>query len=187
MTTESLSESGNGGLGDAQGNGVADAIDAMETAAMTQIEDQLLGSSGESMLSQNALKHVVTRVTDEGLVLELFDRPQASLFAADTDRPMPILVEISEILARLLGEVENNIAVSGYVQSQTILRVENTEWELSTDRAARMRILLESNDYDAEKIVRTTGFSDRDPAVPDTSDVRNNRIEVIVLRSNKLR
>ena len=185
MATEALPQSGNGGIGDAQGNGVADAIEAMESAAMQQIEAQLLGASGESMLSQNAMKHVVTRVTDEGLVIELFDRPEASLFASDTDKPMPVLIEISEILARLLGDVENNIAVSGYVQSQTILRVNNTEWELSTDRAARMRILLEENDYDAEKIWRLTGLGDRKPAVDDTSDLRNNRIEVIVLRTQK--
>jgi len=186
MATEALPQSGNGGIGDGQGNGLTDALQAIEAAALRQIEEQLFGSGGESMLSQNALKHVVTRVTDEGLVIEVFDRPEATLFYPDTDRPTPIFEEIAEIFARLLSEVENDIAVSGYVQSQSILRVENTEWTLSTDRATRVRIMLENNDYPDDKITRLTGWSDRKPAVADTSDVRNNRIEVTVLRMNKL-
>lgn len=180
-----LSQNGSGGVGDAQGNGVADALKAMEAAALKGIESQLFGSSGESMLSRNALKHVVTRVTDEGLVIEIFDRPGASLFDRDTDTPMPVFDEITETLARLLGEVENDIAISGYVRSQTILLISNTVWELSTSRAARTRLMLEAENYPPLRIARLTGLADRKPATADTSDVRNNRIEVIVLRSNQ--
>ena len=185
MTTNSLSQSGSGGVGEAQGNGIADALNAIEAATFTEMESQLFGSGGESMLSENALKHVVSRVTDEGLVIEVFDRPDASLFVRDTDEPTPVLNEIAMIFARLLSNVENGIALSGYVQSQTILRMDNTVWELSTSRVTSLRLLLEANDYDPQKILRLTGLGDRKPAVADTTNVRNNRIEVIVLRSHQ--
>jgi len=183
MTTSSLAQSGNGGVGNAQGNGIADTVNAQDAATFSEMESKLFGSSGESMLSQNALKHVISRITDEGLVIEIFDRPGASLFHRDSDKPMPVLEEISATLSRLLRDVNNNIAVSGFVQSQTILRVSNTVWELSTARTARMRLMLEDGGLQPAKIARLTGSGDRKPAVPDTSDVRNNRIEVIVLRS----
>jgi len=37
-----------------------------------EIESKLMGRSGESLVSDGALKHIVTRVTDEGLIIELF-------------------------------------------------------------------------------------------------------------------
>jgi chemotaxis protein MotB len=70
------------------------------------------------------------------------------------------------------------------VRAQPIVVRDNSVWELSTSRATKMRELLEADGYNPQKIMRTTGEADRDPVVEDRTAVRNNRIEIIVLRSD---
>ncbi len=46
-----------------------------------EVEKALIARGGESMTMERLLRHVVTRVTDEGLVIEIFDLDDATLFA----------------------------------------------------------------------------------------------------------
>ncbi len=166
---------------DAQANGEEIA----KVEALEELEEVLLGRGGESTLSQEALRHIITRQTDEGLVIEIFDRENAALFVADSTEPNPIAIEIAKVLATYLEIVQNPLAIRAHVQSQPIVRAENTVWELSMDRGTALRVLLESGGYDPANIVRVTGMADRAPAVvEDSTSLRNNRIEVIVLRSD---
>ncbi|MBB5721113.1 chemotaxis protein MotB [Loktanella ponticola] len=152
--------------------------------ALENLEEILIGRGGESAIAEKALRHIVTRQTDEGLVIEFYDLPDASLFEPGTDVPMPVAYDIAEILADIIPIVDNPLAIQGHVRTQPIVVRENSVWALSTSRAAKMRELLEADGYDPQKIMRTTGEADRDPVTEDTTDVRNNRIEVIVLRSD---
>src|SRR5690606_23482725 len=56
-----------------------------------RIEEALMGLGGESMVSNQAARDIVTRVTDEGLIVEMFDTEEEPLFAPGTDRAMPVL------------------------------------------------------------------------------------------------
>src|SRR5690606_34505280 len=53
--------------------GDAAGADAAEAARLAEVEKALSADSGESMASDRTLRHIVTRVTDEGLIIELFD------------------------------------------------------------------------------------------------------------------
>lgn len=162
----------------------ADALAAAQVAALREIEAALLGQGGESMLSDQALRHIITRLTDEGLVIEIFDLPDVSLFVEDTVVPNPVIAEIAAIMARLFQTVRNGVAIEGHLSAKSVLQVDNPVWELSTGRAAQMRLMLQSGGLDPMRIVRQTGAGDRDPAVRDATAPRNNRIEVILLRSD---
>ena len=48
------------------------------------------GVSGESAETDNIMKHIVTRVTDEGLVVEFYDSNENTLFDND-NKPTPLL------------------------------------------------------------------------------------------------
>ena len=61
--------------------------DGGQAEAFKEVQDVLLGLGGESMLQDQWLRHVVTRVTDEGLIIELFER-QCSRY----DREVSLLV-----------------------------------------------------------------------------------------------
>lgn len=152
--------------------------------ALENLEEELMGRGGESAIAEQALRHIVTRQTDEGLVIEFYDLPDASLFYEGTDEPMPVAFDIAEILADIIPIVDNPLAIQGHVRSQPIVVRDNSVWALSTSRAAKMRELLEADGYNPQKIMRTTGEADRDPVSDDRTDVRNNRIEIIVLRSD---
>ena len=153
--------------------------------ALEDLEQVLLGKGGESIHSDIALRHITTKLTDEGLVIEFYDLPDASLFEPGSDVPMPVAFDIAEILAEYIPDVENPIAIRGHVRTEPIVVRESSVWELSTSRATKIRELLEAGGYDPLRIMQTAGEADRDPAISDLTNVRNNRIEVIVLRTDR--
>ena len=158
---------------------------AAQVAAFNDLEEILLGQGGESYVSELALRHIVTRVTDEGLVIEVFDLPEAELFAGATAEPNPITQEIAAMFARIFVAVENPIAIKGHLRAQTVLKLDNPVWELSTARADTIRRLMEDNGFEPLRISRLAGMADRVPAAKDPTAPRNNRIEVVLLRSDQ--
>ncbi len=150
-----------------------------------RVEDALMGRSGESMVSRETRRHILTRVTDEGLVIELFDLEGSMLFKPGSDEPTELLVELAEIVATVSSFVENEIAVEAHTQSAPVVLKESPVWDLSTARANRMRQMLQGRDLGTERMRRITGHADREPAVHDPMAIRNNRLEVILLRSDK--
>ena len=192
FTEESLAQSGTGisqptiGMNPVRSESDAegDAAVAAQVAALRDIEAVLMGMGGESMLSDQALRHIITRLTDEGLVIEIYDLPDVSLFVGETATPNPVTAEIAAIMARLFASVSNAIAIEGHLSVKSLLQIDNPVWKLSTDRAAQMRLMLQSGGLDPVRIARQTGAGDREAVVADPTAPRNNRIEVILLRSD---
>jgi chemotaxis protein MotB len=149
----------------------------------TSLEDELTGRSGESLVSDEALKHIVTRVTDEGLIIELFATEGVPLFEKDTAKPTALLRDLTRMIARVIGKVTNDVALGGFVRARPVVLADNPVWELSTARASRMRGLLDGSGLNADRIRRVTGNADRKPVAKNPMAVRNNRVEVILLRS----
>ncbi len=149
----------------------------------TALEAELMGRGGESMVTDDALKHIVTRVTDEGLIIELFATPGVPLFDKDSAKPTPMLRDLTRMIARVIGKVTNNVALGGYIRARPVVLADNPVWELSTARASRMRSLLEGSGLDGDRVRRVTGHADRKPVAKNPMDVRNNRVEVILLRN----
>lgn len=149
------------------------------------IEQALMGVGGESMVSEQLARHIVTRVTDEGLIIEISDLPDAPLFVGDTAKPQPVLTDLAKILTRVFSIVANNVAINGYTKSYPKMLVKDPVWELSAARAQAMRELLNGAGFPPERMQRVSGFADRKPKVARAMDLRNNRLEVIVLRNGR--
>ncbi len=164
----------------------ADTVSARAEAEFTElarhVQNALTGSGAESMQRINILRHVVTRMTDEGLVIELTDLTGESLFVDDTAQPTPALRELSEIVARALGQVKNDVAVQGHVRAYPEMLVQSPVWPLSDARAHTVRNLMEQAGLAARKVQRVTGFADRRNRSSNPMDPNNNRIEVILLK-----
>ena len=169
----------NKALGAAEGDG------AGEMAELKEIEKTLLARGGESMTMETMLRHVVTRVTDEGLVIEIFDLAEAPLFAEGSSVPEGVTKDIALMLAEVLVLTKNQIAISGHVRSYPITLISNPAWDLSADRAQAMRGLIESGGLDGGRMQRISGYSDRVSVTPNPTDGRNNRLEVILLRKDR--
>ena len=152
------------------------------TDTLEEIQRMLRGLGGESVVAEQALRHIVTEVTDEGLIVEVFDLPDQPLFDAETDTPAEVLETVARLLAEVFGLVDNGIAVAGHLRTLPVVRADNPAWELSTARAQRMRLLLQGQGIDPGRAVRVTGHADRRPAARNPAAVRNNRLEVVLLR-----
>ena len=153
-----------------------------DVMALDDLERMLVGKGGESMLSDMALRHVVTRLTDEGLVVEVFSLPDAPLFLGETDIPADHTLEIVGVIAEAAGLVRNGVAVSAFVPAQTVLRIGEPVWPLSSARAEKVRQLLGTGGLRPERLRRVTGHADRSPAVENPMSTRNDRFEVTFLR-----
>lgn len=148
------------------------------------IEKALLGTGGESMVSNALARHIVTRVTDEGLIVEFFDLDDAPLFAPETDDPMPVMHDIAAMLVQVMQLVPNGIALNGHSRAYPEMLRKNPVWDLSTARAHAVRALLRDAGLPETRIQRVTGFADRKLAAPNPMAARNNRLELIVLRAD---
>ncbi|AUH32729.1 flagellar motor protein MotB [Paracoccus tegillarcae] len=151
-------------------------------AVARQVQDQLNGLGAESMQMKNLLKHVVTRMTDEGLVIELTDLTAAPLFQEDSDQAQPILGDLAQVISGALSGLRNDIAISGHVRAYPEALVTSPVWDLSTARAQTLRGALEHSGLRAGRIQRITGFADRRNRDVNPMSPQNNRLEVILLR-----
>ena len=156
-----------------------------DDAAMETIAEALRARAGES-LDDGVLRHVVTRVTDEGLMVEVFALPGEPLFEADPagggERPTETLRAIAGVLADGFALVRNDVAVEGHVAARPLPVRENPAWASSQGRADAVRRLLEQGGLEPRRAARVTGHADREPAVADAMAARNDRVEVVLLR-----
>ena len=156
-----------------------------EDSELKKLQSQLEGRGGESTTMESLLSHVVTKVTDEGLVIEIFDLDATPLFDTDTASPTQTLIDISTLVSQVVDVAKNRISVDGYVHAYPVTLISNPTWDLSSARAQVVRGLLESAGTVDARIARVTGHADRDPVTADPSAVRNNRVEVVLLRKDR--
>ncbi|MCV2866291.1 flagellar motor protein MotB [Albidovulum sediminicola] len=150
-----------------------------------KIEEALMGLGGESAVIDNLLRHVQTRLTDEGLVVELSDLEDEPLFSGRTDEPTDIARALIALVAEVFAVVDNPVAINGHMAAQPEVLIENPTWDLSASRAMRARLLLEAGGLSGDRSLRVTGYADRKPGYRNPMAVRNNRIEVILIRSDQ--
>ncbi|QUJ76315.1 flagellar motor protein MotB [Sulfitobacter albidus] len=147
------------------------------------LDSMLQGFGGESAIMENALEHINTRITDEGLVIEIFSRDRVQLFEGDTAQPSPLLQDLSAMIAEISKTVTNPIAIEGHAHAQPIVIAQNPVWELSQERASQMRVMLEEQGLRPDRMRRVTGNADREPVVRDPMAMRNDRLEIVLLRT----
>ena len=155
---------------------------AESEAALAGVQEMLTEKSGESMVSANMARHILTRVTDEGLIVEIFDLPGEPLFAPDSDEPTALMTDLAQMMAGVFVLVTNEVAVGGYTRSRPIVETDNPVWSLSSSRADRVRRLLHDGGLQEGRVQRVSGFADRKPVAQNPMAPRNNRIELILLR-----
>ncbi|WP_170771023.1 flagellar motor protein MotB [Ruegeria lacuscaerulensis] len=154
-----------------------------EVQDFTTLEAELMGRTGESMVSNKVLQHIVTRVTDEGLVVELFDTEDQPLFESDSDTPTAMMRALALLVARSSDLVTNAVAVEGHVRASPVVLAQNPAWDVSTARAQKVRQMLQDKGVTPSRLDRVTGHADRELTAKNPMAVRNNRVEVIFLRN----
>lgn len=185
FTEETLSQNGTGASSEADkaAQEAEDEAKAKDAKGFAEVQELLTAFSGESMAADEAMRHIVTRVTDEGLIIEIYDLDDEPLFAPLTAEPEEVTRMIVGMFSKIFKIVRNDIAVSGYVRAQPLVVADNPVWDLSTRRADQIRVMLEENGTPAARLQRVTGYADRKPAVRNPMSHRNNRVEIVLLRT----
>lgn len=160
----------------------SEGTDDAEATQLKMLESELMGFGGESAVMENELEHVITKLTDEGLVVELFALPEAPLFDPQTGQATRLLHKLAALLVQTGRSVKNDIAVGAHVPAQPVVAANIQVWDRSTEQATIMRHLLHDAGLAPGRVKRVTGYADRDPATLNPMDIRNNRIKVIFLR-----
>lgn len=151
--------------------------------SLYDLAEELTGGSGDAMKADPILKHIATRITDEGLIIEVFDIPGSPLFDGPTLEPNPILRQLLGMIGRVLARTSNPIAITGHLAQGDALGTGADAWRLSGGRAELARELLVSAGIEDLRLSRLTGKADRSPVTDWPADARNRRIEVTLLRS----
>ena len=150
--------------------------------SLLDVEKALLGGSGDAMQADPLLEHIRTRVTDEGLIIEVFDTPGSPLFRQDTATATPILGKLLAMIGRVLAGTANPVAITGNLAAGDTGRGGPDPWTLSTDRAQLARGRLVAAGVADARLARVTGKADRSPATDAPRDPRNRRVEITLLR-----
>jgi chemotaxis protein MotB len=155
---------------------------AEQDKTFESLDEMLKGFGGESSVMENALEHINTRITDEGLVIEVFSSEAMQIFDGDSDTPTQLLQNLALLISDVSKTVTNDVAFGAHVRAQPLVIRENSVWDLSQRRATQMRLLMERQGMAPERVQRVTGHADREPVVRDTMARRNERIEIVLLR-----
>ncbi|MGB3554265.1 MAG: flagellar motor protein MotB [Jannaschia sp.] len=168
---------GRGGITSSSQHGTTEEAEAQLEAA----EAALLGKGGESLLDEEKLRHVAVRLTDEGLVIELFDLPDRPLFVGE--EPTQLLRELLTSVTPLLVDQSNPVSLAAFSASEAIVTRVPRGWDVTTGRAQALRVLLPALGLPERRIARLSGHSDRRLAERDPFSPRNNRLEIVLLRT----
>ncbi|TPE53940.1 chemotaxis protein MotB [Amaricoccus solimangrovi] len=158
-----------------------------DARSLAEIRKALAATSGDAARADPLLRHIATRVTDEGLIIDIFDVPGSPLFDARSARPNPILDRLLGMIGRVVARTRNAVAVTGHLAPGDAMGEDGgagtDPWVLSGDRAQAARRLLVAAGVAEDRLARITGKAARAPATDRPDDPRNRRIEVTLLRA----
>lgn len=142
--------------------------------------EDLKARGGESMEALLEKRHVISKLSDEGLVLEFRDLPDDPLFD-DKNEPTYAMQSILNQLAKVVELVDNKLGIAAHLAAQPVVVADNRIWANTSDRAMASFDVLGQTGMDMGRIKRVTGMGDGTPSHPDPMDVTNNRVEVVFL------
>jgi len=158
---------------------------AESDAQFAEVENMFRGNTGESWVEDPLLQHVSTRITDEGLIIDVFDLPDSPLFEAGTNKPTSKMYALLEMISRVFGTVTNQIAITGHIDRVPETDNEPDGFALTGGRALIANAIMVERGLDPQRFTRLTGASDRKPAGEGAPSYRNRRLEITLLRSDR--
>jgi chemotaxis protein MotB len=125
--------------------------------------------------------HVEVQGTPEGLLINVTDDLNFSMFAVGSAEPRPEMVRAMERLAKALAARPGRIVVRGHTDNRPFRSEVYDNWRLSTARAHMAAYMLTRAGIDQARIWRIEGAADRAPRnAADPKAPENRRIEILL-------
>lgn len=125
-------------------------------------------------------KNVEIEITNEGLRIQLIEAGDSAFFDSGSAHLTAKGAEAMAAIAKIVGNLNMDIAVEGHTDSRPFNKNGYTNWELSADRANAARRLLETSGVNPGRIKEVRGYADTRPRYPNAADPRNRRVSIIV-------
>jgi chemotaxis protein MotB len=168
-------------------------------SAQAAAEDQTLAQAdseaiGEAIMQrvqgsaefQGLDRHLIFKVTEEGLRIEVVDRDSEPMFPTGAADATPRMQALVKVIAEVVRDTNNKVALTGHSDSSRFASGTYSNWELSSDRAHSARRLLERFGVGRSRIDRVEGKADTAHLIPEApDDPRNRRIGIIILRGDR--
>jgi chemotaxis protein MotB len=149
--------------------------------ALEDIQEKIDAETIEAMQGSLA-EHIHTRMTPDGLVIELVDDDGEPLFNLGSSNPSQLLHDLLEVIGPVLATVSNDMAIVGHTDARPFSANANyTNWELSTDRALAARRMMLASGIPGKQIVQVTGKAATEPFADDPFAAQNRRIAITLL------
>lgn len=163
----------------------AAAAAAAQHAADRQARAVALGAELAAALRTSvgtaATPHVEVTSSSEGLLINLTDDLDFSMFPIGSAIPHPKLVKAMENVAAVLKERPGQVLIRGYTDARPFRSETYDNWRLSTARAHMAYYMLTRGGLDSARIEQIEGHADRNLKNPDDPNAaENRRIEIVL-------
>jgi chemotaxis protein MotB len=141
-----------------------------------------LADAIEQRLGAEDAPEIEVTATDEGIVVNLTDAMDFSMFGIGSAIPNPVLVVAMDQVGHVLAGWPGDIVIRGYTDGRPFRSESYDNWRLSTARAHMAYYMLtRGGELAEERVQRIEGFADRDLRnAADPLAAENRRIEVLL-------
>jgi chemotaxis protein MotB len=123
-------------------------------------------------------------VTDQGLLIQILDGGDELLFGLSSAELKPRLLKLLEVIAPILGKLNNQIQLHGHTDARPFPAGTNrSNWDLSYDRANAARRVLEDNGLRPGQVSGVFAHGSSSPYVKDDPfSPKNRRLAILAVR-----
>ncbi len=157
-----------------------DPSDDKQTAEIRAKIAAIMGAS-QAAAPAGADPHVAVKQTGEGVLIDITDGANFSMFASASALPAPKLVGLMEKVGKLLKAEKGRIVIRGFTDSRPFKSDTYDNWRLSSARAAMAHYMLVRGGLDEARVDSVEGYADRHPKnVKDPNAPENRRVEILI-------
>jgi chemotaxis protein MotB len=148
--------------------------------AANALEGELKSALAGSVNGPHA-PNLSVKATSEGLVIDLTDDIDYSMFPVGSAIPDGRLVRAMEQIARALQKRPGNVTIRGHTDGRPFRSETYDNWRLSSARAHMALYMLVRGGLDEKRVVKIEGVADRDlKNTGDANAPQNRRIEILL-------
>ncbi|WP_367606320.1 flagellar motor protein MotB [Legionella sp. W05-934-2] len=161
---------------------------AVEIKALNELRDNIMLAMKSDPALDGLKKQLLMDDVKDGLRIQLIDNKDQPMFGIGSDEMSDEMKQMLQKIAKVVNQVDNKISIQGHTDAHPYHNpedLEQTNWELSTQRANAARRALVASGVSEDKFLRITGYSSTILFNPgDPFDARNRRISIIVMKKD---
>lgn len=148
------------------------------------IKEAIQAAKGENEQISAILDRVDVVVVEQGLLIQILDGSDELLFGLSSAEVKPRLQKLLEIIAPVLGKLENQIQLHGHTDARPFPSgTIRSNWDLSYERANAARKVLEEHGLRPGQVAGVFAHGSASPYVKDDPfSPKNRRLAILAVR-----